>query len=64
MCGPLKGSSRMYFDDRGDDKLGKVKDPLAKAVKYVKTRSPKEKLVMLCICGFVVSLSLDQVAQG
>ena len=44
----------MYFDDKADDKLGKMKDPLAKAVKYIKTRSPKEKLAMLCVAGFLV----------
>lgn len=45
----------MYFDqDRADDKLGKVRDPIAKAAKYVRTRSPKEKLVMLCLGGLVV----------
>jgi hypothetical protein len=48
----------MYFEDRPDDKLGKVRDPIAKAAKYVRTRSPKEKLVMLCIGGLVVSLTL------
>ena len=45
----------MYFDDRADDKLGKVKDPIAKATKYVKTRSPKEKLIMLIVAGILVS---------
>lgn len=47
----------MYFDPEGrnDDKLGKVRDPIAKAAKYVKTRSPKEKLVMLCAIGLLVS---------
>ncbi len=46
----------MYFDpeNRADDKLGKVRDPIAKAAKYVKTRSPKEKLVMLCAGGLLV----------
>ena len=44
----------MYFDDRADDKLGKMKDPLAKAVKYIKTRSPKEKLAMVCVAGVLV----------
>jgi len=44
----------MYFEDRSDDKLGKVRDPIAKAAKYMRTRSPKEKLVMLCIGGLVV----------
>jgi ER lumen protein retaining receptor len=43
----------MYFEDRSDDKLGKVRDPIAKAAKYMRTRSPKEKLVMLCIGGLV-----------
>ena len=49
----------MYFDDRNernDDKLGKVKDPIARAIKYLKTRSPKEKLALLCAGGLTVSL--------
>ena len=45
----------MYFDDKTDNKLGKVRDPLAKAVKWVKTRSPKERLALLCLGGLLVS---------
>ena len=51
---------RMYFDDRKDDKLGKVKDPIAKATKYVKTRSPREKLIMLVVAGILVSRSVNE----
>lgn len=39
-----------------DDKLSKVvKDPLVGLVKWIKTRSPKEKLLMGCLAGVVVS---------
>ena len=57
----------MYFDpdNRADDKLGKVRDPIAKAAKYMKTRSPKEKLVMLCAGGLLVShLSLHEMQSS
>ena len=37
-----------------DDKLSKVKDPLLNAVRWVKQRSPKEKLALGCIAGVVV----------
>ena len=37
-----------FYDDRKkDDKLGKVVDPVVRAVKWVQTRSPKEKGIML-----------------
>ncbi|CAL5224074.1 g6699 [Coccomyxa viridis] len=39
----------MYYDDKADAKLGgKVKDPIVKAVKWVKSRSQKEKGIMGC----------------
>lgn len=37
-----------------DDKLSKVKDPLLSAVRWLKTRSPKEKTILGCIAGFLV----------
>ena len=37
-----------------DDKLSKVKDPLLNAVRWVKQRSPKEKLALGCTAGVVV----------
>lgn len=37
-----------FYDDRKkDDKLGKVVDPVVRAVKWVQTRSAKEKGIML-----------------
>lgn len=53
----------MYFEEKADDKLGKVKDPLVKAVKYVKTRGPKEKLIMLGVAAFVVRDSVPSLNQ-
>jgi hypothetical protein len=38
-----------------DDKLSKVKDPLLNAVRWVKLRSPKEKLALGSVAGIVVS---------
>lgn len=38
-----------------DDKLSKVRDPMLNAVKWVKTRSPKEKMAMGVVAGLVVS---------
>ena len=50
----------MYFDDhrKSDDKLGKVTDPVKVAVKYVNTRSPREKLGLLCGAAIVVCTPL------
>jgi hypothetical protein len=51
----------MYFDDhrKSDDKLGKVTDPVKVAVKFVKTRSPREKLGLLCGAAVVVRIFLQ-----
>ena len=57
-CSQLQPDSRLegrgarpvmsFYDDRKkDDKLGKVVDPVVRAVKWVQTRSPKEKGIML-----------------
>ena len=46
----------MYYDDKADAKLGgKVKDPIVKAVKWVKSRSQKEKMMMGCAGAAFVS---------
>ena len=46
----------MYYDDKADAKLGgKVKDPIVKAVKWVKGRSQKEKGIMGCAGAAFVS---------
>ena len=46
----------MYYDDKADAKLGgKVKDPIVKAVKWVKGRSQKEKGFMGCAGAALVS---------
>eukprot|EP00882_Tetradesmus_deserticola_P005581 GHRQ01005876.1.p1 GENE.GHRQ01005876.1~~GHRQ01005876.1.p1 ORF type:complete len:271 (+),score=51.02 GHRQ01005876.1:97-909(+) len=44
--------------DANDDKLSKVKDPLLTAVRWLKGRSPQEKLVLGCLAGVVVLLIL------
>ena len=46
----------MYYDDReADAKLGKVKDPIVRAIKWMKSRSQKEKGIMGAIGAFAVS---------
>ena len=46
----------MYYDDRdADAKLGKVKDPIVRAIKWVKSRSQKEKGIMGLVGGITVS---------
>lgn len=46
----------MYYDDKADAKLGgKVKDPIVKAVKWMKGRSQKEKGIMGCAGAAFVS---------
>jgi hypothetical protein len=47
-----------------DDKLAKVKDPLLNAVKWVKARSPQEKLILGCAAGVVVSRALGAARRG
>ena len=48
-------SSRPMQQQPADDKLAKVRDPLLQAVKWVKSRSQKEKLAMGCVAGLLVS---------
>lgn len=48
-------SSRMYYDDHSEAKLGKVKDPLVRLIKWIKSRSSKEKGAMGCLGGMLVS---------
>ena len=44
-----------FYDDRKkDDKLGKIADPIVRAVKWVQTRSPKEKSIMVGIAAVSV----------
>jgi hypothetical protein len=46
----------MYYDDRdADAKLGKVKDPIVRAIKWVKSRSQKEKGIMGAVGAITVS---------
>jgi hypothetical protein len=45
----------MYYDDKKDDKLGKVRDPIVKIVKWAKTRSPKEKAILGGIGALLVN---------
>eukprot|EP00877_Chromochloris_zofingiensis_P000685 jgi/Chrzof1/10617/Cz05g05110.t1 len=43
---------------KSDDKLAKMKDPLLVTVRWVKQRSPKEKLMLGCVAGIVALLIL------
>ena len=46
----------MYYDEReADAKLGKVKDPIVRAIKWMKSRNQKEKGIMGLIGGIGVS---------
>ena len=48
-----------FYDDRKkDDKLGKVVDPVVRAVKWVQMRSAKEKGIMLGAAAVSVRLAL------
>ena len=38
-----------------DDKLGKVRDPLLTASRWLKRRSQKEKVFLGSVCGLLVS---------
>lgn len=44
----------MYYDDHTEAKLGKVKDPVVRVVKWIKSRSPREKSIMGCLGGLLV----------
>ena len=45
----------MYYDEReADAKLGKVKDPIVRAIKWMKSRNQKEKAIMGLIGGIGV----------
>ena len=55
----------MYYDDKMDAKLGgKVKDPIVKAVKWVKSRSQKEKGFMGCAGAAFVSSCIPSSSWG
>lgn len=55
----------MYYDDKKDDKLGKVRDPIVKITKWVRSRSLKEKAILAGIGALLVhSLSAIQTATG
>lgn len=45
----------MYYDDHTEAKLGKVKDPVVRVIKWIKSRSPREKGMMGCLGGLLVS---------
>ena len=46
----------MYYDEReADAKLGKVKDPIVRAIKWMKSRNQKEKGIMGLVGGIGVS---------
>lgn len=50
------GASHSGDKHGDDDKLGKVvTDPLVKVARWIKSRNPKEKLLMGCLAGIVVS---------
>ena len=44
----------MYYDDHTEAKLGKVKDPVVRVIKWIKSRSPREKGIMGCLGGLLV----------
>lgn len=44
-----------------DDKLGKVRDPLLTASRWLKRRSQKEKVLLGSVCGLVVSFGMPQI---
>lgn len=41
-----------------DDKLGKVRDPLLTASRWLKRRSQKEKVFLGSLCGLLVSCGM------
>lgn len=48
------GSMSFYDDRKKDDKLGKIADPIVRAVRWVQTRSPKEKGIMVAAAAVAV----------
>lgn len=48
----------MYYDDHTEAKLGKVKDPLVRVIRWVKSRTQKEKGIMGCLGGVLVIFTL------
>ncbi|KAK9822381.1 hypothetical protein WJX81_006024 [Elliptochloris bilobata] len=53
-----------FYDDRKkDDKLGKIADPIVRAIKWVQTRSPKEKGIMLGIAAVSLLILLWLVIE-
>lgn len=44
----------MYYDDKKDDKLGKVRDPIVKITKWARSRSLKEKAILAGIGALLV----------
>ncbi|BDA51668.1 ER lumen protein-retaining receptor [Coccomyxa sp. Obi] len=53
----------MYYDDHAEAKLGKVKDPLVRVIKWIKSRSPKEKGAMGCLGGVLLLVLLWLVIE-
>eukprot|EP00884_Botryococcus_braunii_P004352 jgi/Botrbrau1/13918/Bobra.136_2s0010.1 len=53
----------MYYDDKKDDKLGKVRDPIVKVVKWAKSRSQKEKAILGGIGALLLLLLLWLVIE-
>lgn len=45
----------MYYDDHTEAKLGKVKDPVVRVIKWIKSRTSQEKGIMGCLGGLLVS---------
>lgn len=55
----------MYYDDHPEAKLGKVKDPLVRVIRWVKSRTQKEKGIMGCLGGvLVISTLLIFLSKG
>ena len=48
------GTMSFYDDRKKDDKLGKIADPIVRAVRWVQTRSPKEKGIMVAAAAVAV----------
>jgi hypothetical protein len=46
-----------------DDTLGKVKDPVVSAIRWVKSRSPREKMYMMAGAGVMVRAESARTAQ-
>ncbi len=56
----LKVVLQMGSDDGG----ARIKDPLVAVIRWLKSRSPREKTILGCIAGVLVSQALLHPAPG